>query len=198
MMVVGLTGGMGSGKTTVANFFMELGVPVYIADTAGKELMNENAELRSKIIALFGESAYSNNVLDRKFIADQVFNSSEKLQKLNSLVHPAVEKDFQQWKSSQKSLYVIYEAAILFETGGYKKCDYVILVTAALDDRISRLQDRDQSSLEEIEARIQHQWSDEKKRKLSDFEIINTNLSTTKDQVRNLHKILINTSKDWG
>lgn len=198
MMVVGLTGGMGSGKTTVANFFMELGVPVYIADTAGKELMNENAELRSKIISLFGERAYSNNVLDRKFIADQVFNSSEKLQKLNSLVHPAVEKDFQQWKSSQKSPYVIYEAAILFETGGYKKCDYVILVTAALDDRISRLQDRDQSSLEEIEARIQHQWSDEKKRKLSDFEIINTNLSTTKDQVRNLHKILINTSKDWG
>lgn len=198
MMVVGLTGGMGSGKTTVANFFMELGVPVYIADTAGKELMNENAELRSKIIALFGERAYSNNVLDRKFIADQVFNSSEKLQKLNSLVHPAVEKDFQQWKSSQTSPYVIYEAAILFETGGYKKCDYVILVTAALDDRISRLQDRDQSSLEEIEARIQHQWSDEKKRKLSDFEIINTNLSTTKDQVRNLHKILINTSKDWG
>lgn len=198
MMVVGLTGGMGSGKTTVANFFMELGVPVYIADTAGKELMNENAELRSKIIALFGERAYSNNSLDRKFIADQVFNSSEKLQKLNSLVHPAVEKDFQQWKSSQKSPYVIYEAAILFETGGYKKCDHVILVTAALDDRISRLQDRDQSSLEEIEARIQHQWSDEKKRKLSDFEIINTNLSTTKDQVRNLHKILINTSKDWG
>lgn len=198
MMVVGLTGGMGSGKTTVANFFMELGVPVYIADTAGKELMNENAELRSKIIALFGERAYSNNVLDRKFIADQVFNSSEKLQKLNSLVHPAVEKDFQQWKLSQNSPYVIYEAAILFETGGYKKCDHVILVTAALDDRISRLQDRDQSSLEEIEARIQHQWSDEKKRKLSDFEIINTNLSTTKDQVRNLHKILINTSKDWG
>ncbi len=198
MMVVGLTGGMGSGKTTVANFFMELGVPVYIADTAGKELMNENAELRSKIIALFGERAYSNNVLDRKFIADQVFNSSEKLQQLNSLVHPAVEKDFQQWKLSQNSPYVIYEAAILFETGGYKKCDHVILVTAALDDRISRLQDRDQSSLEEIEARIQHQWSDEKKRKLSDFEIINTNLSTTKDQVRNLHKILINTSKDWG
>lgn len=198
MMVVGLTGGMGSGKTTVANFFMELGVPVYIADTAGKELMNENAELRSKIIALFGERAYINNVLDRKFIADQVFNSSEKLQKLNSLVHPAVEKDFQQWKLSQNSPYVIYEAAILFETGGYRKCDYVIIVTAALDDRISRLQDRDQSSLEEIEARIQHQWSDEKKRKLSDFEIINTNLSTTKDQVRNLHKILINTSKDWG
>lgn len=197
-MVVGLTGGMGSGKTTVANFFKELGVPVYIADTAGKELMNENSELRSKIISLFGEGAYTNKTLDRKFIADQVFNSSEKLEQLNSLVHPAVENDFQHWKSSQKSPYVIYEAAILFETGGYKKCDNVILVTAPLEDRITRLQDRDQSSLEEIEARIQHQWSDEKKRKLSDFEIINTNLSTTKDHVRNLHKILINTSKDWG
>ncbi len=195
MMVVGLTGGMGSGKTTVANFFKELGVPVYIADSAGKKLMNTNVELRSRIISIFGNHAYSNDLLDKKYIADQVFNSPDKLQQLNNLVHPAVVQDFQHWKEKQEGPYVIYEAAILFETGGYEKCDFIILVTAPLDERIKRLQDRDQSSLEEIEARIQHQWSDEKKRKLSDYEIINNNLSSTKDQVRNLHKILINTRK---
>lgn len=194
-MVIGLTGGMGSGKTTVANFFKELGVPVYIADTAGKDLMNTNTEVRSKIISLFGEHAYKNNLLERDFIADQVFNSPDKLQQLNQIVHPAVALDFQHWKDNQESLYVIYEAAILFEAGAYNKCDFIILVTAPLDERIKRLQIRDQSSLEEIEARIQHQWSDEKKRKLADFEIINNNLSSTKDQVRNLHKILINTNK---
>lgn len=198
MMIVGLTGGMGSGKTTVANFFKELGVPVYIADTAGKDLMNNNAELRSKIVSLFGDHAYKKDFLDRKYIADQVFNSPDKLQQLNNLVHPAVVLDFQQWKERQESPYVIYEAAILFETGGYKNCDRIILVTAPLDERIKRLQDRDKSSLEEIESRIQHQWSDDKKRKLSDFEIINKNLSSTKNQVRNLHEILINTSKSKG
>ncbi len=194
-MVIGLTGGMGSGKTTVANFFKELDVPVYIADTAGKDLMNTNTEVRSKIISLFGEHAYKDNLLERDYIAGQVFNSQDKLQQLNQIVHPAVALDFQRWKEKQESPYVIYEAAILFETDGYKKCDFIILVTAPLDERINRLQIRDQSSLEEIEARIQHQWSDEKKRKLADFEIINNNLSSTKDQVRNLHKILINTSK---
>ena len=194
-MVIGLTGGMGSGKTTVANFFKELGVPVYIADTAGKDLMNTNAELKSKIVSLFGDQSYKNNFLDRKFIADQVFRSPKKLKELNNLVHPAVVLDFQFWKEKQESSYIIYEAAILFETGGNEKCDLIILVTAPLDERIKRLQDRDQSSLKEIESRIQHQWSDEKKRKSSDFEIININLSSTKDQVRNLHEILINTSK---
>ena len=193
MKIVGLTGGMGSGKTTVANFFKELGAPVYIADDAGKSLMNTNAEVKSKIVSLFGELAYNNGDLDRKYIANQVFNSPEKLQQLNQIVHPAVGLDFQEWKNKQDSPYVIYEAAILFEASGYKKCDLIILVTAPLEGRIERLQARDKSSLEEIEARIQHQWSDEKKRKLSNFEIINKNLSSTKERVRNLHEILINT-----
>lgn len=195
MMVVGLTGGMGSGKTTVANYFKELGIPVYIADDAAKALMNTNAEVKSKLLSLFGDQAYKNNEIDRKYIADQVFNDTQKLQQLNNIIHPAVVLDFQNWKSKQESPYVIYEAAILFETGGYKKCDLVILVTTALEERIKRLQLRDQSSVEEIEARIQHQWSDNEKRKLADFEINNNNLQTTKEQVRNLHKILINTRK---
>lgn len=195
MMVVGLTGGMGSGKTTVANYFKELGIPVYIADDAAKALMNTNAEVKSKLLSLFGDQAYKNNEIDRKYIADQVFNDTQKLQLLNNIIHPAVVLDFQNWKNKQESPYVIYEAAILFETGGYKKCDFVILVTTALEERIKRLQLRDQSSVEEIEVRIQHQWSDNKKRKLADFEINNNNLQTTKEQVRNLHKILINTRK---
>lgn len=193
MKIVGLTGGIGSGKTTVANFFKELQVPIYIADDAGKALMNNNQKVKAKIIQLFGEKAYDHGQLDRKFIADQVFNSSEKLEKLNKIVHPAVGLDFQEWKRDQNSSYVLYEAAILFETGGYKNCDFVILVTAPLKERINRLQARDNSSLEEIEARIKHQWSDEEKRKFSNFEIINKNIASTKEQVRNLHEILINT-----
>jgi dephospho-CoA kinase len=196
MMVVGLTGGMGSGKTTVANYFKELEVPVYIADDAAKALMNTNAELKSKVLSLFGDLAYRNNEIDRKYIAAQVFNDQKKLEQLNNIIHPAVILDFENWKNKQESPYVIYEAAILFETGGYKKCDLVILVTASIEGRIKRLQLRDRSSVEEIEARIQHQWSDEEKRKLADFEIINTNLPTTKEQVRNLHEILINTGKN--
>jgi dephospho-CoA kinase len=196
MMVVGLTGGMGSGKTTVANYFKELEVPVYIADDAAKALMNTNAELKSKVLSLFGDLAYRNNEIDRKYIAAQVFNDQKKLEQLNNIIHPAVILDFENWKNKQESPYVIYEAAILFETGGYKKCDLVILVTASIEGRIKRLQLRDRSSVEEIEARIQHQWSDDEKRKLADFEIINTNLPTTKEQVRNLHEILINTGKN--
>ncbi len=191
MRVVGLTGGMGSGKTTVANFFKDLGIPVFIADDEAKILMNNSDEVREQIIALFGEKAYVENELDRKYIASIVFNAPEKLQNLNNIIHPAVANYFKQWVLKQNTPYVIYETAILFETGGYKNCDKVILVTAPKDERIKRLQIRDNSSLEEIESRLHHQWSDSDKRKLTNYEIINKELSTTKDQVRNLHEILL-------
>lgn len=196
MKTVGLTGGIGSGKTTVAGFFKELGVPVYIADDAGKRLMETSSTVRDQIIQLLGEKAFLGKLPDRKYIASVVFNSEEKLKSLNNIIHPAVEADFAQWKHSQKAAYVIYEAAILFEAGGYKKCDLIILVTAPYEKRIARLQQRDQSTVEQIEARIQHQWSDEKKLALANFEIKNSNLSTTRDQVRNLHEILLNPSKN--
>lgn len=191
MKVIGLTGGIGSGKTTVAGFFKELGVPVYIADDAGKRLMISSKNVKKDIIALLGPDSYHDNLPDRKYIASQVFNSAEKLEQLNNIIHPAVAEDFLQWKNLQIAKYVIYEAAILFETGGYKKCDAVILVTAPLETRISRLQKRDQSSLAEIEARVQHQWPDEKKRILSQFEIINTEILKTKEQVQIVHDILL-------
>ena len=191
MKVLGITGGMGSGKTTVANFFKELGIPVYIADDEAKSLMNTSAEVKSKIIGLLGKKTYPDGILDRKYVAAQVFNSAEKLEKLNSIVHPAVTTDFENWKNSKNSPYVIYEAAILFEKRGHKKCDAVILVTAPYEERIKRLKSRDKSSEEDIEARMKHQWSDSKKRKLADFEIKNLNLHNTRELVRKLHKIIL-------
>lgn len=196
MKVIGLTGGIGSGKTTVANFFKELGIPVYIADDEAKSLMNTSTEVKSKIIGLLGEKAYPDGILDRKYVAAQVFNSPEKLEKLNSIVHPAVATDFENWKNSQNSPYVIYEAAILFEKGGHKKCDAVILVTAPYEERIKRLKNRDKSSEEDIEARMKHQWSDSKKRKLADFEIKNLNLQNSREQVRKLHEIILISDKN--
>lgn len=196
MKVIGLTGGIGSGKTTVANFFKELGIPVYIADDEAKSLMNTSTEVKSRIIGLLGEKAYPDGILDRKYVAAQVFNSPEKLEKLNSIVHPAVATDFENWKNSQNSPYVIYEAAILFEKGGHKKCDAVILVTAPYEERIKRLKNRDKSSEEDIEARMKHQWSDSKKRKLADFEIKNLNLQKTREQVRKLHEIILISDKN--
>src|SRR5690606_29964746 len=119
MRVIGLTGGIGSGKTTVAGFFQELGVPIYIADDAGKRLMVSSEAVKRDIITLLGPQSYQNDLPDRKYIATQVFNSAEKLEQLNNIIHPAVAKDFLRWKDLQNTNYVIYEAAILFETGGY-------------------------------------------------------------------------------
>lgn len=191
MKVAGLTGGIGSGKTTVAGFFKDFNVPVFIADEAGKLLMNTSAEVRAQIISLLGKEAYSQEGLNRKFIASEVFKSKDKLQKLNEIVHPAVARHFEKWKQQQDSPYVIYEAAILLEKGGYKKCDWVILVTAPMDQRFSRLLERDQSTVEEIKDRMKHQWSDDRKRAMADFEIKNEKLDFTKDQVRKIHEFLL-------
>lgn len=195
MKVAGLTGGIGSGKTTVAGFFKDLNVPVYIADETGKLLMNTSAEVRAKILSLFGKSAYSEEGLNRKFIASEVFNSEEKLQKLNNIVHPAVADHFEKWKKQQDSPYIIYEAAILLERGGNKKCDWVILVTAPMEVKLTRLLKRDQSTPDEIKARMKHQWSDDQKRELADFEIKNEELGATKKQVRKIHDFLLKATK---
>ncbi|CAN5382924.1 dephospho-CoA kinase [soil metagenome] len=196
MKVIGLTGGIGSGKTTIAGFFKKLGVPLYIADDAGKRLMATSQEVKSQIIALLGQDSYCDDIPDRRFIADVVFKSPKKLEQLNQIIHPAVQEDFENWKNNQNSPYVLYEAAILFETGGYKKCDAVILVTAPLHTRIERLQLRDGITLEQIEARMHHQWSDKQKRKLSQFEIFNANLLKSEQQVKIIHDFLLNPNKN--
>lgn len=196
MKVIGLTGGIGSGKTTVAGFFKDLGIPVFIADEAGKDLMKTSAKVKSEIIDLLGPDSYIEDLPNRKYIASVVFNSAEKLEHLNKIIHPAVSQYFEKWKKGQTAPYVIYEAAILFESGGHKKCDAVILVTAPYEKRMERLQRRDPNSIAEIQARMKHQWSDEEKRKMANFEIINSEIAYTKEQVQNLHEILLNPSKN--
>ena len=191
MKVLGLTGGIGSGKTTVAKFFQELGVPVYIADDEAKKLMHENQVLKEKISSLFGREAYKDGVLDRKFIASQVFQDKEKLEQLNAVVHPAVAEDFEHWKRQQSFSYVVYEAAILFERGGHSRNDFNLLVTAPHEVKVQRLLARDNSTLEEILARMNNQWSDEKKAALADFVIENIDLSSTRDAVVELHQTLL-------
>lgn len=191
MKVLGLTGGIGSGKTTVANMFRDLNIPVYIADEEAKKLMNEDPEVIKKIRAIFGEAAYTSGNLDRKFLAEQVFKNNELLEKLNSIVHPAVGKNFEDWKKHQKSIYVVYEAAILFEKGGYKKCNKNLLITAPHEVRMQRVINRDNTTSTEIQARMNHQWPDEKKEKLADFIIVNDTLSETRKEVRKIHEIML-------
>ncbi len=196
MKIIGLTGGIGSGKTTVAGFFKDLNIPVYIADEAGKRLMNTSEEIREKIIALFGEEAYQKKEPNRGYIASRVFKNTGLLKKLNAIIHPAVAKDFEDWKAAQQAEYVIYEAAILFETGSYKNCDFSILVTAPKEIRIKRIQERDGSTTEEIEARMNNQWSDEEKAGLADFIIENEDLHQTKLQVEHINSEILKAGKN--
>ena len=190
-MIVGLTGGIGSGKTTVAGFFEKLGVPIYIADTAAKALMVNTPEIRKKIIELLGEQAYKGDTLNRTYIASRVFSEKRTLKALNAIVHPAVQEDFMQWTKRQKTPYVIKEAAILYENGGYKKCDYSILVTAPLDVRIKRVIQRDDTTREAVKERIAAQWSDHKKMAFADAVIENLKLEDTLQSVQRIHTHLL-------
>lgn len=182
--VAGITGGIGSGKSTAAKFFEELGIPVYNSDTRAKTIQNENSEVKVKIIAAFGEEAYNENGLNKPFISKQVFQNNEKLKLLNSIVHPAVFQDFEDWKKAQKSDIVMKEAAILIESGSYKDCDVVISVVVDIETRIARTIKRDGLSREEILARINNQISDEERITKSDFIIDNNgDLAHLKNEV---------------
>ena len=191
MKIIGLTGGIGSGKTTVAKMFSQLGVPVYIADVEAKKLMNASKVIRRELIALLGEKAYSEKGLNRAFVADKIFNDKQLLQAVNGIIHPRVAEHFKKWASKQNSSYVIKEAAILFENGAYRECDKVILVTAPKSMRIERLLARDKSTIAEIERRMDNQWSDEEKRKLADIIIDNQDLKATKIRVAEIHNALL-------
>ncbi|KJD34562.1 dephospho-CoA kinase [Tamlana nanhaiensis] len=192
MIVVGLTGGIGSGKTTVAKQFETLGIPVYIADDEAKKLMHKSKVIKRKLIELFGDQAYVNNELNRPFIANIIFNDKSYLEKMNAIIHPRVAKHFNKWALKQNAPYVIKEVAILFENGGNKACDYVITVTANRETRIERLLKRDNTTIEKIEAIMKNQWSDEQKIKDSHFVVHNTTMQSIKNQVDKIHKKLIN------
>ena len=190
MIVVGLTGGIGSGKSTVARMFQKLGVPVYIADDEAKKLMAANVSVKDQIIQLLGNNAYVNGKLNRPYIAEIVFNDRSKLDQLNAIVHPVVARDFNAWKNKQKAAYVLKEAAILFENEGYKQCDYTILVSAPEEVRIQRVLKRDKSSREHIRLRMHNQWTDAQKIPLADFVIYNENIKNTENQVSKIHRNL--------
>lgn len=191
--IIGLTGGIGSGKTTVAKMFQDLGVPIYIADLKAKEVTNQPNALKL-IEQQFGPDVVLNGKLDRTSLANLVFNNAAKLNQLNAIIHPLVAQDFSAWVAKHnKEKFVIKETAILFETGNHNKCDYVITVTAPIEFRIKRVLKRDQITEEEIIKRIANQWPEEKKVKLSDFVIENINLDETLQQVKNIYnKIVIN------
>lgn len=193
MKVVGLTGGIGSGKSTVAGFLRDLGVPVYIADEEAKKIMETSSEVRQEIISLLGEEAYQESKPNRSWIASSVFQEKSLLNALNKIIHPKVKEDFETWLQQQKTPYVVYEAAILFENGGETRCDYTILVTAPKKMRIQRLLKRDHATRKSIEARMNAQWSDERKLKLADFSIENKELLQTKKETHRLHKVLLET-----
>lgn len=191
MKIIGLTGGIGSGKSTVARMFNELGVAVYIADDEAKNIMHQK-EVKEKIILLLGKEAFVENELNKKFIAEKVFQNRTLLEGLNEIVHPAVAVHFSEWIQNQKGAYVIKEAAILFENGGYKQCDKTILVKANKDLRLKRVLKRDKSTVSEVEARMKNQWTDAKKEKLADFIIENNKgLYELRLQVGSIHHKLI-------
>jgi dephospho-CoA kinase len=192
MIVVGLTGGIGSGKSTIAGFFKKLGVPVYIADEEARKLMHTPA-LIAQVTALFGHKAYTNGILNRSYIASLVFNDGKLLQQLNAIVHPTVSTHFKQWSQDQQAPYVIKEAAILFENQGYKECYFTILVTAPLATRIKRVIKRDHTNEEKVLARIEQQWEDEKKIPMADFVIDNINLKRSEKETRKIHVKILRT-----
>ena len=189
---VGLTGGIGSGKTTIANLFaLHFSIPIYIADTKAKELVANNKQLQQEIVTLLGEEAFVEGRYNTSFVAQEVFSNKEKLDKLNAIIHPYVQQDFLQWKQSQQAPYVIKEAAILFESGSYRDCDFIIMVTAPLEERIERVMLRDKIDRETVEKRIKNQWNDEKKIELSTFVIENRDIDKNLDKIEIIHSKIV-------
>ncbi len=186
-MVVGLTGGIGSGKSTIAKEFAVLGIAVFNSDEQAKALIANNAQVKERIIAAFGEEAYQNGEYNRAYIAQIVFSNPEKLAILNDIVHPALAKYFKQWTKKQTSPYVLKEAAILFESGSYKDCDYIITVTAPEQLRIARVMARDHCTEAQVLARMAQQWTDEQRIALSNAVIENIDLESAKEQVKRIH-----------
>jgi len=188
--IIGLTGGIGSGKTTIANYFMKSGVPVYIADDQARKIMQSD-EIIEEIKKTFGIDIFENGILNREKLAQIVFNDPEKLKLLNAIIHPAVKKHFRNWILDHKNApFIIYEAAILFESGSYKDCDKIISVTAPMESRIQRVIDRDNSSREQVLKRINAQWNDYQRIAKSDYVIENDSIENAKSEVDKILKIL--------
>lgn len=188
--IIGLTGGIGSGKTTVATEFKKLGVPVYIADLHAKKIM-EQPQTLLLLKESFGTVIFKNEKLDREALSKIVFNDPDKLSKLNKIIHPLVQINFEDWLATRNKIpFIIKEAAILFETGSYKDCDSIILITAPIETRIQRIQARDGTNRNLILKKIASQMSDEEKIKKSDFIIENVDIASTIEQVHTVFNLL--------
>lgn len=170
---IGITGGIGSGKTYVCQLLEKMGFPVYYSDIASKKLTETNSSIRENLLHLLGESVYINGQLNKPFLAEKIFHDNAIRQQVNAIIHPVVRNDFNEWAQQQNTRYVFNEAAILIETGSYKTLDFVVLVTAEKSLRIQRAMKRDGSTQEQVEERISKQWEDEEKMKYADFVIYN-------------------------
>ena len=191
MLKVGVTGGIGSGKSTVAHIFETLGIPVYYADAAAKKLMNEDAGLKQQVQQLFGEAAYTGGQLNRAFVAAQVFNNPENLALLNSIVHPATIADAAKWMQQQSAPYAIKEAALIFESGAQENLEKVIGVFASKAIRIKRVMDRDGITREEVLARMNKQINETIKMRLCNYVITNDEQQLLIPQVLAVHEKLL-------
>ena len=191
MYKIGLTGGLGSGKSTVAHIFEVLGIPVYYADSASKRLMNEDEVVKRAVVKEFGEEVYHDGFLNTKYLAEVVFKDAKKLDILNSIVHPATIQDAVEWMQKQTSKYAIKEAALIFESGSNSSLDFVIGVKASLQLRLQRAMQRDDISNEEAMQRINRQMDEEEKLTLCDFIIDNNEEELVIPQVLELHQKFI-------
>ncbi|MEJ2903004.1 dephospho-CoA kinase [Pedobacter panaciterrae] len=196
MLKVGITGGIGSGKTTICKIFETLGVSVFYADTIAKEIMVNDAILIQGVKDTFGKESYlPGDILNNKHIAGIVFNDAGELAKLNALVHPAVFRAFDNWVNQlpEKVPYILKEAALLFESGSYRMCDKNILVTAPLELKLDRVMKRDRVTADQVKARMDKQFTDEKKIQMADYLINNNETDSLINQVMGLHQLFLNT-----
>ena len=195
MIKVGITGGIGSGKTTVAKIFEVLGIAVYYADDAAKRLMMEDAALKEKIEQAFGKDVYDNGILNRAKLSSLVFNNPEKLALLNSIVHPATIADADKWMQQQTTPYVLKEAALIFESGSNKMLDKVIGVFTSAEQRIQRVMQRDNISEEAVKTRMNKQMNENEKMRLCDYVINNDENELVIPQVLKIHELLLDIIK---
>ena len=188
---VGITGGIGSGKSTVSKVFEVLGVPVYYADDAAKRLMNEHEPMKQRLLEIFGQETYIDGILNRNYLSSMVFNDPEKLALLNSIVHPATLQDADHWMQQQSHPYAIKEAALIFESGAQEFLDLVIGVYAPAHLRIQRVMKRDHITREEVKARMDKQISEDIKMQLCDYIVTNDEQQLVIPQVVELHKKIL-------
>ena len=191
MKIIGLTGGIGSGKSIISNILLKKGIPVYSSDKRAKFVMLHDSKLKKKLITTFGNEFFINEKLNKNYIRSILFSNALNNQKINSIIHPYVYKDFDKWKKQLKSKFVIYESALIFETGSYKKNDLNILVTCDEFERVKRVMLRDKCSEDDVRKKMKFQWKDEMKINLSDYVVHNNELDKLEEEAISLISFLM-------